>query len=88
MYSISMAYQDRQPHSGTRQFFFNMDNNDHLNPGRDWGFAVFGTVMEGYETLDKIMAVKTVYNEKIGYDFVPETPVVILNIKMIEPTPL
>jgi peptidyl-prolyl cis-trans isomerase A (cyclophilin A) len=88
MYSIAMAYQDRQPHSGTRQFFFNMDNNDHLNPGRDWGFAVFGTVMEGYETLDKIMAVKTVYNEKIGYDFVPETPVVILNIKMIEPTPL
>jgi peptidyl-prolyl cis-trans isomerase A (cyclophilin A) len=88
MYSISMAYQDRQPHSGTRQFFFNMDNNDHLNPGRDWGFAVFGTVMEGYETLDKIMTVKTVYNEKIGYDFVPETPVVILNIKMIEPTPL
>ena len=44
--------------------------------------------MEGYETLDKIMAVKTVYNEKIGYDFVPETPVVILNIKMIEQTPL
>ena len=88
MYSIAMAYQDRQPHSGTRQFFFNMDNNEHLNPGRDWGFAVFGTVMDGYETLDKIMAVKTIYNEKIGYDFVPETPVVILNIKMIEPTPL
>lgn len=52
MYSIAMAYQDREPHSGTRQFFFNMDNNDHLNPGRDWGFAVFGNVMEGYETLD------------------------------------
>ena len=55
MYSIAMAYQDRQPHSGTRQFFFNMDNNDHLNPGKDWGFAVFGSVMDGYDTLDKIM---------------------------------
>ncbi|MGR3980574.1 peptidylprolyl isomerase [Pseudoalteromonas sp. 1181_04] len=88
MYSIAMAYQDRQPHSGTRQFFFNMDNNDHLNPGKDWGFAVFGMVMEGYETLDKIMQVETGFNEKIGYDFVPKTPVVILNITVLEPTPL
>ncbi|MEI8605801.1 peptidylprolyl isomerase [Pseudoalteromonas sp. B160] len=88
MYSIAMAYQDRQPHSGTRQFFFNMDNNDHLNPGKDWGFAVFGMVMEGYETLDKIMQVETGFNEKIGYDFVPKTLVVILNITVLEPTPL
>ncbi|MCQ8878078.1 peptidylprolyl isomerase [Pseudoalteromonas shioyasakiensis] len=88
MYSIAMAYQDRQPHSGTRQFFFNMDDNDHLNPGREWGFAVFGTVMDGYETLDKIMQVETGFNEKIGYDFVPKTPVVILNMAVLEPTPL
>lgn len=88
MYSIAMAYQDREPHSGTRQFFFNMDNNDHLNPGRDWGFAVFGNVMEGYETLDKIMKVETGFNDKIGYDFVPKKAVVILNIKLLEQTPL
>lgn len=88
MYSIAMAYQDRQPHSGTRQFFFNMDDNDHLNPGKDWGFAVFGMVMEGYETLDKIMQVETGFNEKIGYDFVPKTPVVILNMTVLEPAPL
>jgi peptidyl-prolyl cis-trans isomerase A (cyclophilin A) len=88
MYSIAMAYQDREPHTGTRQFFFNMDDNDHLNPGREWGFAVFGNVMDGYDTLDKIMAVKTGFNEKIGYDFVPEEPVVILNIKLLEPIPL
>lgn len=88
MYSIAMAYQDRKPHSGTRQFFFNMENNSHLNPGREWGFAVFGNVVDGYETLDKIMAVKTTFNEKIGYDFVPKQPVVILNITVLEPTPL
>lgn len=88
MYSIAMAYQDRQPHSATRQFFFNMDDNDHLNPGKDWGFAVFGMVMEGYETLDKIMQVETGFNEKIGYDFVPKTPVIILNMAVLEPTPL
>jgi len=88
MYSIAMAYQDRQPHSGTRQFFFNMDDNDHLNPGREWGFAVFGNVMDGYDTLDKIMAVKTGFNEKIGYDFVPKESVVIFNIKLLEQVPL
>ncbi|MDP5214865.1 peptidylprolyl isomerase [Pseudoalteromonas tunicata] len=84
MYTIAMAYQDSKPHSGTRQFFFNMENNDHLNPGKDWGFAVFGSVTNGYETLDKIMAVKTDYNEKLGYSFIPVTPVVILDVKMVE----
>jgi len=80
MYSIAMAYQDRKPHSGDRQFFFNMDDNHHLNPGRGWGFAVFGSVSEGYETLDKIMKVETGYNEKIGYDFVPVKPVLIYDV--------
>ncbi len=61
-----------------------MDDNDHLNPGRDWGFAVFGMVMDGYETLDKIMRVETAFNEKIGYSFVPKDPVVILNVKVLD----
>jgi peptidyl-prolyl cis-trans isomerase A (cyclophilin A) len=65
-----------------------MDDNDHLNPGREWGFAVFGMVMEGYDTLDKIMQVETGFNDKIGYDFVPTNPVVILNMAVLEPTPL
>ena len=85
MYSVAMAYQDSKPHSGTRQFFFNMDDNEHLNPGKDWGFAVFATVMDGYETLNKIMAVKTDYNEKIGYSFIPVQPVVILDVKVLDP---
>ncbi len=84
MYSVAMAYQANKPHSATRQFFFNMDDNKHLDPGSDWGFSVFGNVSEGYETLDKIMQVKTTYNEKIGYSFVPETPVIIFNIQVLE----
>lgn len=83
MYTIAMAYQDGKPHSGTRQFFFNMDDNDHLNPGRNWGFAVFGNVVEGYETLDKIMQVQTDFNDKIGYSYVPKKPVVIYNISVL-----
>ncbi|KAF7772214.1 peptidyl-prolyl cis-trans isomerase A (cyclophilin A) [Pseudoalteromonas citrea] len=84
IYSVAMAYQDSKPHSGTRQFFFNMDNNKHLNPGRDWGFAVFGNVTEGYETLDKIMQVETGFNEKLGYTFIPKTPVIIYDITVLK----
>lgn len=84
MYTIAMAYQDNKPHSGTRQFFFNMDDNDHLNPGRGWGFAVFGNVSEGYETLDAIMKVETGYNEKLGYTFIPKEPVIILSVEVLK----
>ncbi|ALO43221.1 peptidylprolyl isomerase [Pseudoalteromonas phenolica] len=84
MYTIAMAYQDNEPHTATRQFFFNMKDNDHLNPGRGWGFAVFGNVMEGYETLDKITQVETGFNEKIGYDFVPKKPVMIYQVEILK----
>ncbi|KZN54097.1 MULTISPECIES: peptidylprolyl isomerase [Pseudoalteromonas] len=83
MYSVAMAYQDSKPHSGTRQFFFNMDDNDHLNPGRGWGFAVFGNVTDGYETLDKIMQVETGYNQKLGYSFIPKTAVIIHSVDIL-----
>lgn len=83
MYTIAMAYQDRKPHSATRQFFFNMNDNDHLNPGRDWGFAVFGYVMEGTETLDKIMRVETGCHDKLGWCFVPKTPVEIVKVQVL-----
>ena len=85
MYTIAMAYQDRKPHSATRQFFFNMNDNDHLNPGREWGFAVFGYVTEGTETLDKIMRVETGCHDKLGWCFVPKEPVVILKAQVLEP---
>lgn len=84
MYSVAMAYQDSKPHSATRQFFFNMNDNKHLNPGRGWGFAVFGNVLEGYETLDKMMQVKTGFNEKLGYTFIPKTPVIIYDVSVLK----
>ena len=84
MYSVAMAYQDNKPHSATRQFFFNMDDNEHLNPGKDWGFAVFGNVIEGYETLDKMMRVETGYNEKLGYTFIPKEPIIILSVDVLK----
>lgn len=84
MYTIAMAYQDNKPHSATRQFFFNMDDNSHLNPGKGWGFAVFGYVVEGTETLDKIMKVETAYNAKLGYSFIPKEPVIIFSVDVLD----
>ena len=60
--SIAMA-RTRDPHSATAQFFINVADNDFLNhrgkaPG-GWGYAVFGRVAEGMDTVDRIAALPT-----------------------------
>jgi len=46
--------------SATSQFFINLKNNDFLNHGvRDFGYAVFGRVVDGMDVVDKIAAVPT-----------------------------
>lgn len=75
-YTVAMA-RTSDPHSATAQFFVNVGDNDFLNhPGQDgWGYCVFGRVVEGTETVDKIAAVKTGNN---GYhQDVPKTDVII-----------
>ena len=84
MYNITMARQD-EPHSATRQFFFNMSNNDSLDPGRNWGYTVFGSVVEGYEVLDKMVEVKTDFDLKYGWSDVPVEQVVLLKVLVLPP---
>ena len=43
--TIAMAKESR-PHTANRQFFFNVADNNSLNPGRKWGYAVFGEIIE------------------------------------------
>jgi peptidyl-prolyl cis-trans isomerase B (cyclophilin B) len=61
-YTIAMA-RTNDPHSATAQFFINVANNDFLNfkrsGGNDWGYCVFGKVIEGSDVVDKIKGVKT-----------------------------
>jgi peptidyl-prolyl cis-trans isomerase A (cyclophilin A) len=60
--TIAMA-RSRAPDSANSQFFFNLVDNPSLdyhpmtNP---LGYAVFGRVLSGWETLDKIRSVKTI----------------------------
>ena len=60
--TIAMA-RTNMPHSATSQFFINVVDTpalDHTAPNpRGWGYAVFGRVVEGMETVDSIRAVAT-----------------------------
>ena len=60
--TIAMA-RTSAPHSATSQFFINVADNDFLNhtaPSADgYGYCVFGKVVEGMDTVDKILKVKT-----------------------------
>ncbi|MGS2719280.1 peptidylprolyl isomerase [Paraglaciecola aestuariivivens] len=81
-YTITMARQN-DPHTANRQFFFNMNDNESLNPGRGWGYAVFGTVVEGYEVLDKMIQVKTDFDPKYGWNDVPVEQVILKKVLIL-----
>jgi peptidyl-prolyl cis-trans isomerase A (cyclophilin A) len=62
--SIAMARLGRQPDSATSQFFINVKDNGMLDQPNDGaGYAVFGKVVEGMDTVDKIRNV-TIAREK------------------------
>ena len=68
--------------SATSQFYINLVDNpglDHrgFSPA-DFGYAVFGRVVEGMDVVDRIAAVRT--TSKDGMDNVPVTPVVIKGV--------
>ncbi len=65
--------------SATAQFFINHVDNDFLNHGvRDFGYAVFGRVVDGMDVVDEIAAVK------VGPGDVPEEVIVIESVTVVE----
>ncbi|MFC4700462.1 peptidylprolyl isomerase [Glaciecola siphonariae] len=83
-YSVAMARQDN-PHSATRQFFFNMNDNENLDPGRSWGYTVFATVVEGTEVLDAMSQVETEYRPLIRFQDVPKEPIILKTATILPP---
>ncbi|BCR05893.1 peptidyl-prolyl cis-trans isomerase [Desulfuromonas versatilis] len=83
--SIAMA-RTQVVDSATSQFFINVVNNDFLNhQGKTpmgYGYAVFGQVVEGMETVDAIRKVAT-GNQGFHQD-VPKEPVVINKASVVE----
>jgi len=75
-YTVAMARTNVRD-SATSQFFINVKDNDFLNFAGDAnpGYAVFGKVVEGKDTVDKIKKVAT--GNAGGHQNVPREAVVI-----------
>ncbi len=77
-YTVAMARTGVRD-SATAQFFINVKDNDFLNYSGEspqgWGYAVFGKVVEGQATVDKMAKVPT--GNAGGHQNVPSEPVVI-----------
>lgn len=81
-YTIAMA-RENDPHTANRQFYFNMNDNESLDPGRNWGYTVFGRVTEGEEILDAMSEVETEYKALIGFADVPVEPILLKKATVI-----
>ena len=72
--------------SATSQFFINISDNDFLNhqskTPAGYGYAVFGRVIEGMDTVDVIRKVRT--GNKGGHQDVPVEPITIDQVTITE----
>jgi len=80
--TIAMAKENR-PHTANRQFFFNLVDNNSLNPGRKWGYAVFGAIIHGEEVLEAISKVPTDFNDTLGWSDVPIKPITLIKATLL-----
>ena len=84
MMTVAMARFD-DPHSATNQFYFNLADNEGLDPNsRNWGYAVFGQVIEGWDVVMSLAGVETGYDQALDAENVPLVPVKLLKAKVIE----
>ena len=83
--TIAMA-RTSDPHSATSQFFINLVNNDFLDfkseSPEGWGYAVFGKVIDGMQTVDKIATVST--GSHSGHEGVPKESIVIEKVTVMQ----
>ena len=77
--TVAMA-RTNDINSATSQFFINLSDNDFLNnsPG-NYGYAVFGKVVDGMDTIDKMAKERT--GNRRGHQDVPVTDIVINSAK-------
>lgn len=77
--TVAMA-RTMDPHSATSQFFINVADNAFLNYSgeHNYGYCVFGEVVDGMDVVDTIAKVKT--GQRMGHGDVPLEEVVIHQI--------
>lgn len=80
--SVAMA-RTAEPHSADSQFYINLADNLALDPKPTrWGYAVFGEVVQGLETVDEIG--HRVTGNRAGMQDVPVEPVVIRKATLLK----
>lgn len=83
--TVAMA-RTMEPHSASSQFFINIGDNDFLDHTaptvQGWGYTVFGEVVDGMDTVEKIKGVATTM--KAGHQDVPAEDVIIVKAEIIE----
>ena len=83
--TIAMA-RTGDPHSATAQFFINVADNNFLDFKSEsidgWGYCVFGEIVDGMNTVDKIKSVST--SSRAGHQDVPEDDVLIKKVTIAE----
>jgi cyclophilin family peptidyl-prolyl cis-trans isomerase len=80
--TVGMA-RSGEPHSGTAQFYINLNDNLELDPRPTrWGYAVFGKITEGMDVVDDIGHRPTGAAGPFDRD-VPVNPVVIQKVERL-----
>ncbi len=83
--TVAMA-RTGDPHSATAQFFINVSKNGFLDyrekTNRAWGYAVFGRVITGMKTVNKIRTSPT--EKSKGMIDVPRDTVTIIKARQIK----
>ena len=81
--TIAMA-RTSNPHSANAQFFINTKDNSFLNPkSGNWGYAVFGNVIDGMDIVDKISKKSTGPRGRFSQD-VPIENIEIMKIIILD----
>ncbi len=83
--TMAMA-RTSDPHSASAQFFINTNDNAFLDFSAEtddgWGYCVFGEVVDGIETVEKIEETST--TSRGGHQDVPAEAIVITQAEIIE----
>ena len=88
--SVAMGRAEA-PDSATAEFYINLADNLKLdphpdNPARRWGYAVFGRVIAGLDTVDRIAALPT-HTAANGMSDVPVQTVLIRKVTLLPSAP-
>lgn len=86
--TIAMARLGNQPDSARASFYINLVDTEYLDKPMDGAaYCVFGRVVQGMDTVEKIRKVKTKADRRVhpSDPVLPADPIIITNAKLLDP---